>query len=287
MRKENLFRICIKIITLLSFLILFSIIIFILKEALPLFEEVTIKEFLFGKNWRPYSSIHKMGIWNIIVATLYISIVGVVIALPIGVGSSIFLSCIVPKKIREFTRPMVDILAGIPSVIYGFIGLVVIVKIFERLGRASGESVLAGGILLSIMVLPFMINVCVESMSKLYIKYESVSAVLGVSKQYFISELILPNSIKSIVLAVILSLGRALGETMAVMMVIGNAPIFPTLLGKAQTISSLIALEMGMVEMGSIHYNALFASGVVLMAMLLIINIVINIIHYKIIGDEI
>lgn len=287
MRKENLFRICIKIITLLSFLILFSIIIFILKEALPLFKEVTIKEFLFGKNWRPYSSIHKMGIWNIIVATLYISIVGVVIALPIGVGSSIFLSCIVPKKIRELIKPMVDILAGIPSVIYGFIGLVVIVKIFERLGRASGESVLAGGILLSIMVLPFMINVCVESMSKLYIKYESVSAVLGVSKQYFISELILPNSIKSIVLAVILSLGRALGETMAVMMVIGNAPIFPTLLGKAQTISSLIALEMGMVEMGSIHYNALFASGVVLMAMLLIINIVINIIHYKIIGDEI
>lgn len=287
MRKENLFRICIKIITLLSFLILFSIIIFILKEALPLFKEVTIKEFLFGKNWRPYSSIHKMGIWNIIVATLYISIVGVVIALPIGVGSSIFLSCIVPKKIRELIKPMVDILAGIPSVIYGFIGLVVIVKIFERLGRASGESVLAGGILLSIMVLPFMINVCVESMSKLYIKYESVSAVLGVSKQYFISELILPNSIKSIVLAVILSLGRALGETMAVMMVIGNAPIFPTLLGKAQTISSLIALEMGMVEMGSLHYNALFASGVVLMAMLLIINIVINIIHYKIIGDEI
>lgn len=287
MRKENLFRICIKIITLLSFLILFSIIIFILKEALPLFKEVTIKEFLFGTNWRPYSSIHKMGIWNIIVATLYISIVGVVIALPIGVGSSIFLSCIVPKKIRELIKPMVDILAGIPSVIYGFIGLVVIVKIFERLGRASGESVLAGGILLSIMVLPFMINVCVESMSKLYIKYESVSAVLGVSKQYFISELILPNSIKSIVLAVILSLGRALGETMAVMMVIGNAPIFPTLLGKAQTISSLIALEMGMVEMGSIHYNALFASGVVLMAMLLIINIVINIIHYKIIGDEI
>lgn len=287
MRKENLFRSCIKLITLLSFLILFSIIIFILKEALPLFKEVTIKEFLFGKNWRPYSSIHKMGIWNIMIATIYISIVGVMIALPIGVGSSIFLSCIVSTKVREAIKPSIDILAGIPSVIYGFIGLVVIVKMFEKLGRASGESVLAGGILLSIMVLPFMINICVESMSRLYIKYEEVSSVLGVSKQYFISELILPNSIRSIVLAIILSLGRALGETMAVMMVIGNAPIFPTLFGKAQTISSLIALEMGMVEMGSLHYNALFASGVVLMIMLLIINIVINIFHHKIIGDEI
>ena len=162
------------------------------------------------------------------------------------------------KKIRDIIKPFIDILAGIPSVIYGFIGLIVIVKSLEKLGRTSGESVLAGGILLSIMVLPFIISICEESMSKLYIEYEIVSKSLGVSKYYFISEIVLPNSIKSIIISTVLAFGRALGETMAVMMVIGNAPIFPTLFGKAQTISSLIALEMGMVEVGSPHYNALF-----------------------------
>ena len=137
------------------------------------------------------------------------------------------------------------------------------------------------------MVLPFIISICEESMSKLYIEYEIVSKSLGVSKYYFISEIVLPNSIKSIIISTVLAFGRALGETMAVMMVIGNAPIFPTLFGKAQTISSLIALEMGMVEVGSPHYNALFASGVVLMGLLLMINILINIFKYKLMGDKI
>ncbi len=228
-----------------------------------------------------------MGIWNIILATLYIAVLGVLIALPIGIGSSLFLACMVSKKIRDIIKPFIDILAGIPSVIYGFIGLIVIVKSLEKLGRTSGESVLAGGILLSIMVLPFIISICEESMSKLYIEYEIVSKSLGVSKYYFISEIVLPNSIKSIIISTVLAFGRALGETMAVMMVIGNAPIFPTLFGKAQTISSLIALEMGMVEVGSPHYNALFASGVVLMGLLLMINILINIFKYKLMGDKI
>ncbi|WP_294703731.1 phosphate ABC transporter permease subunit PstC [uncultured Fusobacterium sp.] len=287
MNKENLFKFLMKIITLFSFLILFLIIIFIVKEAFPLFKEISVKEFLFGKNWRPYSSIHKMGIWNIILATIYIAVLGVLIALPIGIGSSLFLACMVSKKIRDIIKPFIDILAGIPSVIYGFIGLIVIVKSLEKLGRTSGESVLAGGILLSIMVLPFIISICEESMSKLYIEYEIVSKSLGVSKYYFISEIVLPNSIKSIIISTVLAFGRALGETMAVMMVIGNAPIFPTLFGKAQTISSLIALEMGMVEVGSPHYNALFASGVVLMGLLLMINILINIFKYKLMGDKI
>ena len=165
-------------------------------------------------------------------------------------------------------------------------GLVIIVKFFEKLGRASGESVLSGGILLSIMILPFMIDTCEETMSNIKKRYENSSKALGVSKWYMVSELILPASIKSIFIALILALGRALGETMAVMMVIGNAPIFPHLLGKAQTISSLIALEMGMVEVGGLHYNALFASGLVLMIMILAINIFINFFRKKFIGDE-
>ena len=285
MIKDSFFKIIVKLISIISFFILFFVIIFIIKEALPLFQNLTIKEFIMGDRWRPISAKPGMGIFNIIVGTIYVGIVGVVIALPFGIGVSIFLSCITSLKIRKFFKSAIDLLAGIPSVIYGFMGLIIVVKIFENFGRSSGESVLAGGIVLAIMFLPFMVSVLEETMTKLINKYEKESISLGVSKQYLVSELVLPLSIKSLVVALVLSFARALGETMAVMMVIGNAPIFPKLLGKTQTISSLIALEMGMVEVGSLHYSALFASAVVLMLILIIINIIIDYFRYKFIGD--
>ena len=285
MIKDSFFKIIVKLISIISFFILFFVIIFIIKEALPLFQNLTIKEFIMGDRWRPISAKPGMGIFNIIVGTIYVGIVGVVIALPFGIGVSIFLSCITSLKIRRFFKSAIDLLAGIPSVIYGFMGLIIVVKIFENFGRSSGESVLAGGIVLAIMLLPFMVSVLEETMTKLINKYEKESISLGVSKQYLVSELVLPLSIKSLVVALVLSFARALGETMAVMMVIGNAPIFPKLLGKTQTISSLIALEMGMVEVGSLHYSALFASAVVLMLILIIINIIIDYFRYKFIGD--
>lgn len=285
MIKDSFFKIIVKLISIISFFILFFVIIFIIKEALPLFQNLTIKEFIMGDRWRPISAKPGMGIFNIIVGTIYVGIVGIVIALPFGIGVSIFLSCITSLKIRKFFKSAIDLLAGIPSVIYGFMGLIIVVKIFENFGRSSGESVLAGGIVLAIMLLPFMVSVLEETMTKLINKYEKESISLGVSKQYLVSELVLPLSIKSLVVALVLSFARALGETMAVMMVIGNAPIFPKLLGKTQTISSLIALEMGMVEVGSLHYSALFASAVVLMLILIIINIIIDYFRYKFIGD--
>ena len=227
-KADKIFKYIIKIITFLSFVILCFIIFFIIKESFPLFKEINFIDFIFGKRWKPYSEINPaMGIFNIIAATIYVAAAGVIISLPIGVGTSIFLSCVVSEKIKNIIKPYIDLLAGIPSVIYGFMGLVIIVKFFEKMGRSSGESVLSGGILLSVMVLPFMVGTCEETMCKIRKKYENSSKVLGISKWYMISELILPASYKSIFAAVILALGRALGETMAVMMVIGNAPIFP------------------------------------------------------------
>lgn len=272
----------IKFVTLISFLIISFIIIFILKESLPLFKELGVKEFVFGRRWKPVSANGQyLGILPIILATIYVSFTAVFIALPIGIGCSIFLSCVLPIKIRNIVKPYIDILAGVPSVIYGFMGLVILVKIFEKLGMTSGETVLAGGLLLSVMILPFVISVCEETMGEIRKKYERISETMGVSKWYMVSEIILPLSIKSIIISMILSLGRAMGETMAVMMVIGNAPIFPRLLGKAQTISSLIALEMGMAEVGSLHYSALFASGFILMIMIFFINIFVNYLRKK------
>lgn len=281
--KEKLFALIIKLLTLFSILILAFIVLFIFKESIVFFEEVSIMKFVTGKTWNPLDSPDKLGILPVILGTIYVSLVGILISLPIGVGAAIALSNYTNEKVRRFLRGIIDILAGIPSVVYGFIGLLVIVKFFEiKFSFPSGESVLAGGILLSIMMLPYIISTCAESMEKVYKNYSQSSNALGVSKTYMVRKIILPESKRSILAAIILALGRGMGETMAVMMVIGNSPIMPKLLRKCQTIPSLIALEMGMVEVGSLHYHALFASGFILMIMLLIINIVLHFIKRSI-----
>ncbi len=271
--REKIFEILIKMLTLFSVLILAFVVIFIFKESLTFFKEVSLLKFITGRKWNPLGPPEELSILNIIRGTVYVSLVAIAIALPIGIGTAVVLSCYTNRNVKRLIRGIVDILAGVPSVIYGFVGLLVVVKFFEvNLSLASGESVLSGGIVLSVMLLPFIVSTCDESMEKIYREYSQSSRALGVSKSYMIRNLLLPASKRSILASVVLALGRGMGETMAVMMVIGNAPIIPRLLGKAQTIPSLIALEMGMAEVGSLHYHALFASGFVLMIMLLIIN---------------
>lgn len=270
---DRIFEFMIKALTIAAISILVFIIGFILKESLPLFKEISPVRFIAGTSWRPLSNTPSIGILPIILSTIYISALAVVIALPFGIGCAVFLSCFTSIKIRALMKPFIDMLTGIPSVIYGFMGLLIIVKFFEvKFSAASGESVLAGGILLSIMILPFIISTCDESMAGLMAKYRLISNSMGVSKSYMVTHLILPSSMRSILAGVVLSLGRAMGETMAVMMVIGNAPIMPRLMGKAETIPALIALEMGTAQVDSIHYHGLFAAGFVLMILLIIIN---------------
>lgn len=282
--KNRIFKFIVSFLTLFSLLMLSFIVLFILKESIAFFKEIPIINFILGRKWNPLDSTDKLSIYPTILGTVYVSVIGIIIALPIGVGNAIVLSNYANGKVKQIIRGLVDILAGIPSVIYGFIGLLVLVKFFEvEFLFSSGESVLAGGIVLSIMMLPFIISTCEESMGKLYNEYSKPSNALGVSKSYMIRKIILPNSRRSILASGVLALGRGMGETMAVMMVIGNAPIIPKLLGKCQTIPSLIALEMGMAEVGSLHYHALYASGFILMMILLFINATVYLIKKKLI----
>ena len=282
--EEKIFKYITTFFTIVSLMILSFIILFITKESMVFFKEVGIVNFVFGRRWNPLDSLDKLSIYPIILGTIYISVIGVLIALPLGIGNAIFLSCYMEGKTKKIIRSIIDILAGIPSVIYGFMGLLVLVKFFEvQFSFASGESVLAGGIILSIMMLPFIISTCEESMEKIYTTYSASSNAIGVSKSYMIRKIILPNSKRSLLVSAVLALSRGMGETMAVMMVIGNTPIMPRLLGKSQTIPSLIALEMGMAEVGSLHYHGLYAAGFILMIVLLMINIILYIIKEKLI----
>lgn len=280
---ENIFSFFIKMLTLISLMILAFIIIFIFKESMVFFKEVPMLDFIFGRTWKPLGPAEELSIFPIILGTLYTSIIGIIIALPLGLGFSIFLSTYTSGTIRIVLRGLVDILAGIPSVVYGFIGLIVLVKFFEvEFSFPTGESVLAGGIILSIMMLPYIVSTCDESMEKIFKQHSQHSKALGVSTSYMVRNIVLPKSRKSILAAIVLALGRGMGETMAVMMVIGNAPLMPSLFKKTQTIPSLIALEMGMAEVGSLHYHALFASGFILMMILFIINIILHFIKQRI-----
>lgn len=273
--RDKLFKLIIKVIAIISLSLIALIVLFIFKESIALFKDYSFTKFIFSKEWNPLSDPVELGILPMILSTLYISFLAILIATPIAIGAALYISFFVNKRLKNLIHSFISILAGIPSVIYGFIGLLVVVKFIEiTFNKESGESVLAGAIVLSIMIIPYIISNLEESFTKIYNKYGKASSSLGVSKNYMILNLIIPSAKRSIIASIVLALGRAMGETMAVMMVIGNAPIMPKLLGKAETIPSLLALEVGSSELHSLHYYGLYASGFVLMIVLIIINIV-------------
>ena len=274
--KNRIFSGVILAMTILTVLILAFVIYFIVKEALPTFQEVKLTDFLFGQRWMPiaYTGEVSFGIFNFIMATLYVSFVALVIAVFVGLGAAVFLSCVASERMRGILYPFVDLLAGIPSVIYGFIGLAILVKYFIRMGIPTGSCVLAAGILLAVMLLPFLVSSCSETMLKVKEAYLPAAEAMGISKWYAIATIVLPASWKNILMSMILAIGRAMGETMAVMMVMGNANLFPRLLGKSESIASVIALEMGTAVVDSTHYHALYAAGMVLMILLFVFILV-------------
>ena len=278
-----LFSVLIKALTALTVMVLAFVIYFIVKEALPTFDEVAVPDFLLGRGWRPiaYTGEPSFGIFNFIAATLYVSLVAMVLAVTVGLGAAIYLSCVATQRMRGILYPFVDLLAGIPSVIYGFMGLTLMVRLFIRAGVHTGSCVLAAGILLAVMLLPFLISSCSETMLKVRERYQPAADALGISKWHMVATIVLPGSWKNILLSMILAIGRAMGETMAVMMVIGNANLFPSLLGKSESIAAVIALEMGTAVVGSTHYHALYAAGMVLMLLLFLINSGITLLRSK------
>lgn len=262
------------LMVLFTLFMLAFVVFYIVKEALPLLKDVSLGEFLLGNKWMPVDVGVPMafGIRNFILGTLYVSAVAVVLASGLSIGVALYLSCAAGEAARRIWYPIIDLLAGIPSVVFGFVGLTVLARLFLRLGHPSGISTLTAGIVLAVMILPYLVSSISETMVKLKARYMPASVGLGVDKWYSVAHLIFPLSWRSILLSMVLAISRAMGETMAVMMVMGNANMLPTLLGKGESIASLIALEMGTAIVDSTHYHALYGAGLVLMLLLLLIN---------------
>ena len=246
----------------------------ILMESIPALREVGIKMFLPSSEWRPVSAAPQYGLLPAVTGTLYVSGLAVLFAMILGVACACFLTFFMPKKLASVCLAFIDLVAGIPSVIFGFIGLTVLVKAFVNyLKMTAGQCVLVAGIVLGIMLLPYVVSTCQESLVNAKRTYEKSGLALGLSREYVLIKVILPAIRPGIVASAMMAFGRALGETMAVMMVIGNSAIFPKLLGRGQTLPALTALEMGSIEYGSIHLSVLYVANLVLLVILVVVTL--------------
>lgn len=239
-------------------------------------KNITLTAFLTGKEWFPTAQpAAQLGAWPLILGTLWVSLTAILLALPLGLAAAIYMAEIAPTRTRNIMKPVIELLAGIPSVVYGFFGLMVIVPLLKNtFGLDSGQSGLAGGILLAIMALPTIITVSEDALRNTPKVMREASLGLGATKWQTICRVVIPYSSSGITAAAILGIGRAMGETMAVLMVTGNAAVIPhSLLQPLRTIPATIAAELGEAPQGGLHYQALFALGCILFMITLTANL--------------
>ena len=251
-----------------SFVILLAIAIFTLKEALPAFRQVGLLHFLFGTEWSPRNN--EFGILPMIVGSIVVTAGALIIAVPLGIACAILQAEVAPVRVRQFLRPAVELLVGIPSVVYGLVGMVLVVPLIRHIG-GSGYSVASGVIVLTGMVLPTIISISEDSIRAVPKSYKEGALALGATHWQTIWRVLVPAARSGIIASIVLAVGRAIGEAMAMIMVLGNAPVIPTsLLGPARTLAGSIAAEVNYA--GGVHQSALFATAVVLFLMIMIIN---------------
>lgn len=245
---------------------------------------ISLTEFFLGKEWMPTTTPAPLfGILPLILGTLLVSFTAILIALPMGLGVAIYLSELADKRTKKILKPAIELLAGIPSVVYGFFGLVVLVPIIQKtLHLPVGETAFTGSLLLAIMALPTIISVAEDALSNTPRAMREASLSLGASHWQTIYSVVIPYSKSGISAAVILGIGRAIGETMAVLMVTGNAAIIPhSLFESVRTIPATIAAELGEAPSGGVHYQALFVLACVLFIITMIINLAADLANRK------
>ena len=238
--------------------------------------DIALPHYFLGKEWMPTATPSpQFGVLPLILGTLLVSFVAILIALPLGLGVAIFLSELAGERFRKALKPAIELLAGIPSVVYGFFGLVVLVPLVQKaFNLPVGETALAGSIILAIMALPTIITVAEDAMRNTPLSMREASLALGASHWQTIYRVIIPYSLSGISAAVVLGIGRAIGETMAVLMVTGNAAVMPrSLFEPIRTIPATIAAELGEAPSGGSHYQALFLLGCILFIITLIVSI--------------
>ena len=273
--KENLIKCFFCLLSLLSIFFLLGIVFVLFKEGLPIFKVVSFKEFLSGTKWYPTYEPPDFGILPLLLGSLWVTVGALIIAVPLGVASAIYISQIASFRIREFIKPVIELLAGIPSVVYGFFGMVVVAPLVERIfALPVGLNAFTASILLGVMAIPTITSVSEDALSSVPHSFKEASYALGANKWETIVNVTVPAAGGGITTAIILGMGRAIGETMTVLMVAGGATVIPrSFFQPVRTMTATIAAEMGETVVGSNHYHALFAIAIVLFITTLVFNI--------------
>lgn len=260
---------------------IFALLVF---TSIPAFREINVKEFLFSPNWNPTSYVKpSYGIVSMLVSTFMVTVGALVIAVPLGIGTAAYLSDVAGSRVREIAKPVIEILAGIPSVVIGFLGIVVVGPLIAKVFRLpNGLNALNGAILLAVMALPTIISLSEDALNSVPRSFTEASLALGASHWQTVIRVKIPAAMSGIFASCMLGMGRAIGETMTVLMATGCAPAMPrSLLDSVRTMTSTIAIELGEVPYYTTHYYALFAVGLVLFLITFAVNMISDIILNK------
>lgn len=258
-----------------SIILVVLIFFFLLKEGLAVFRTVTPWQFLTGQQWLPISNPPKFGILPLILGSLWVTLGAAIIAVPLGVASAIYIAEIAPRWLKTVLKVLIEFVAAIPSVVLGFLGMVVLAPLIGQLFELpTGLTALSGSIMLALMAMPTTVSIAEDALSAVPRPYKEAALALGATHWQMIYRILLRAAAPGILAAVMLGIGRVIGETMAVMMITGNAPRLPhSLLQPVRTLTATIAAEMGETVQGSEHYFALFAIGIVLFVIAFLVNL--------------
>jgi len=279
-RGMNVFFFC---IATASITILFMISVFLFMEGLPIFKVVSVKDFIFGSYWYPTSDPPDFGIFPLIIGSLVVTILSAAVSIPLGVMSAVYLAEIARVKIREIVKPIVELLAALPSVVIGFFGMVIVAPFLQNvLDIPTGLNIFNASLMLAFMSVPTICSISEDAIYSVPTNLKEASLALGATHLETIVRVVLPASISGISTAIILGMSRAIGETMVVLMVAGGAAMVPaSIFDPARPMPASIAAEMAEAPFRGDHYYALFATGIVLFVFVFIFNIIAEHIAHK------
>jgi phosphate transport system permease protein len=282
-QKEIAIKQLFLLFSLISFFLLGLIVLFLFKEGLPIFSKVSVGDFLFGKEWYPTYDPPSFGIWPLIVGSIAVTLCSSLIAVPLGILSAVYISEIAPPFTKEILKPVIELLAGLPSVVLGFFGMVVLAPwLQDTFNLPTGLNIVSASLVLALMAIPTISSISEDALYAVPQEFKEASYALGATKYETIVKVVMPAALSGICAAVILGMARAIGETMVVLMVAGGAAAVPeSIFDSVRPMPASIAAEMGEAPFRGDHYHALFATGIVLFLMTLVFNLIADYISEK------
>lgn len=282
-QKETAIRAVFFLFALVSILILGLIVLSLFREGLPLFRQVSVSDFLFGMEWYPTSDPPLFGIWPLIVGSVIVTVLATALAIPVGVLTAVYIAEVAPPLYKDLFKSVVELLAGLPSVVLGFFGMVVVAPwLQDTFDLPTGLNIINASMILALMAVPTIASISEDALYAVPREYKEASFALGATNFETITRVVIPSALSGISTAVILGMSRAIGETMVVLMVAGGAAAIPeSLFDSVRPMPASIAAEMGETPYRSPHYHALFATGIVLFFITLAFNLVADYISNK------